>query len=159
MLLVLSRLPSERRLAFAEAFYRRRQRGVDDEDADARSLAARVALLVVDLAAPELRDPLLLDLLEGAAQGHDLSRTPGMTVDLVRKVVAKMRFSLELEDPADPRAAATHAVIEVLDPAGDVVALQAVVARAAWAAVESWEPERVLEFLLTVDAVFGGLEE
>jgi hypothetical protein len=42
----------------------------------------------------------------------------------------------------------------VLDPAGDVVALQEVVARAAWAAVETWEPPRVLAFMLELDRIF-----
>jgi hypothetical protein len=36
----------------------------------------------------------------------------------------------------------------VLNPAGDIVALKAVVARASWAAVESWEQPRLLAFLL-----------
>ena len=156
-LLVLSRLPAERRLPFAEAFYARRRRG--EASTDRLALAARVALLVVELASPGLRDPRVLDLLEGAAQGHDLSRTPPTTVAVLRKAIATVRFSIELEDLADARAAATHAVTEVLDPAGEVVALQAVVARAAWAAVESWESERVLELLLAVDMLFGGLEE
>ena len=155
--LVLSRLPSARRWSFAEAFYSARRRGRYHRSRDIRAVAAGVAMLVVELAAPEVRDPRIVDLLEGAAQGHDLSRTPPPTVELVRKAVAKLRFSVELEDPTDARAAATHAVVEVLDPAGDVVALQEVVARAAWAAVESWEPGRVLEFLLAVDALFGGV--
>jgi hypothetical protein len=156
---VLSRLPARRRLQFAEAFYSKRHPDPYRLRRPIGEVAAGTALLVVDLAAPEVRDPRLVDLLEGAAQGHDLSRTPAPTVDALRKAVAKARFSVELEDPTDPRAAATHAVLEVLDPAGEVVALQAVVARAAWAAVESWEPERVLEFLRAVDTLFGGLEE
>jgi hypothetical protein len=165
---VLSRLPSERRLQLAEAFYSARRRGpfeawdfigreraLHEAPMGSRALAAGVALLVIDLAAPEMRHPRIVDLLEGAAQGHDLSRTPAPTVELVRKAVAKVRFSVELEDPADARAAATHAIVEVLDPASDVVALQEVVARAALAAVESWEQGRVLEFLLAVDELFA----
>jgi hypothetical protein len=39
-------------------------------------------------------------------------------------------------------------VAEVLNPAGEAVALKAVVAPTSWAAVESWEHPRVLAFLL-----------
>jgi hypothetical protein len=64
-------------------------------------------------------------------------------------------MDVELEDPAHPRGAAALAVAEALDPAGDVVALQEVVARAAWAAVEIWEPPRVLAFMLELDRIFA----
>jgi hypothetical protein len=157
---VLSRLPAERRLAFAEAFYSRRRRDstgwAHPDPLKKLALAAAVALPVVDLAVPEVRDPRIVDLLEGAAQSHDLSLTPPPTVELVRHAVAKVRSSGELDDPTDARAVASHAIVEVLDPASEVVALQEVVARAAWAAVESWEPARVLDFLLAVDQLFAG---
>src|SRR5439155_941718 len=62
---------------------------------------------------------------------------------------------LELEDPSDPRAAASLAVAEVLDPSSEVVAVQEVVARSAWVTVERQEPPRVLGFLLEVDRLFA----
>ena len=50
---------------------------------------------------------------------------------------------------------AALALAEVLDPAGDVVDLKAVLARSAWAAVETWEPPGVLAFLLAVERQFA----
>lgn len=158
-LLVLSRLPAERRPDFAEAFYRERARyraGWVPSDPRVRlQLAAKVALLVVELARQDLQNERIVDLLHGIAQGDDLSRTPASAVEELQKAVARIRFDLRLEDLTDPCAAAAHAVVEVLDPAGDVVTLQAVLARGAWAAVESWDASRTLAFLLEADRAFA----
>jgi hypothetical protein len=151
LVLVLSRLPEERRQPFAEGFFEERARGhpaAPTERGNPLAVAAAVALLVVDLAADELRSERIVDLLHGAAQGDDLTRTPEPALAELRKAIAHVRFDIGLEDPADPRGAASLAIAEVLDPSSDVVALQEVIARAAWAAVESWEPARVLRFLL-----------
>jgi hypothetical protein len=42
----------------------------------------------------------------------------------------------------------------VLHPAGEVVAVQELLARAAWAAVETCEPPRVLALMLELDRIF-----
>jgi hypothetical protein len=151
LLLTLSRLPEERRLPFAQVFFDERHGGDKEVPNDPRqrlAVAASVALLVVDLAVDQLKRERIADLLSGAAQEDDLTRTPATAVVDIQKAVARVRFDIELEDPGDPRAAASLAVAEVLIPAGDVVALKMVVARAAWASVESWEPPRALAFLL-----------
>jgi hypothetical protein len=151
LLLTLSRLPKDRREPFAEAFFAERpggQREIRNDRRHQLAAAAAVALLVVELAVPELRGERIADLLEGAAQEDDLTRTPASAVEEIQKAIARVRFDIELEDPTDPRAAASLAVAEVLNPAGEAVALKAVVARASWAAVESWEHPRVLAFLL-----------
>jgi hypothetical protein len=151
LLLILSRLPKDRREPFAEAFFAGRPGGQREIRSDRRhqlAAAAAVALLVLELAVPELRGERIADLLEGAAQEDDLTRTPASAVEEIQKAIARVRFDIELEDPTDPRAAASLAVAEVLNPAGEAVALKAVVARASWAAVESWEHPRVLAFLL-----------
>jgi hypothetical protein len=160
-LLVLSRLPAGRRPEFAQAFYRERSRnraGWLPSDPPVRlQLAARLALPVVELATEGLRNERIVDLLHGIAQGDDLTRTPASAVEELQKTVARTRLDLGLEDLGDPRAAAAHAVVEVLDPAGDVVSLQAVLARVAWAAVESWEAPRTLSFLLEADRAFASV--
>jgi hypothetical protein len=151
LVLVLSRLPESRRRGFAEAFYEeRRGRSPDRPAGEAAqlALAAAVVLQVVDLLEPTLRSERVLDLLHGAAQGDDLTRTPEPTVTELRKTVARIRFEAEPEDAA-------LALAEVLDPAGDVVDLKAVLARSAWAAVEAWEPPQVLGFLLEVERLFA----
>jgi hypothetical protein len=163
LVLALSRVPTPRRPALAERFYEQRSRergGRIATDARLRlQAAAGVALLVVELAADVLRNERVVDLLQGLAQGDDLTRTPTPALDELRRAVARVRYSIELEDPADPRAAAAHAIVEVLDPASEVVSLQAVLARAAWAAVESWEPRRTLEFLLDCERIVARLGE
>ncbi len=158
LVLVLSRLPKRQRRAFADAFYAGRPRSRSSPwnghgaPGDLRALAARVALLVVELAdRPELASERIVDLLVGAAQGDDLTRTPEPAVAEFRRTIAGIRFDVDADDPADPRAAAATAILEVLDPSSEVVALQEVVARAALAAFESWGPPRVLAFLLDVD--------
>ena len=151
LVLTLSRLPKDRREPLAQVFFDERRGAHAEIPSDARrrlAIAAGVALLVVDLATDQLQSERIADLLAGAAQGDDLTRTPASAVVDVQKAIARVRFDVALEDPSDPRAAASLAVAEVLIPAGEVVALKAVSARAAWAAVESWEPPRVLAFLL-----------
>jgi hypothetical protein len=159
LVLVLSRIPAALRRQLADAFYERRARGwVLPRDPRVRlQAAARIALLVLELAGPELQDERVADLLQGLAQGDDLTRTPATAVEQLAKTVARVRFDVELEDLTDPRAAAAHAVVEVLDPASEVVSLQAVLARAAWAAVESREREGALAFLLDAERVFADL--
>jgi len=158
-LLVLSRPPAERRADFADSFYSERPR--DDAGwipSDPRvklALAAAVVLLIVDLLRPEIRSERIVDLLRGAAQGDDLTRTPEPALTEIRKAIARVRLDVELEDPTDPRAAASLALAEVLDPSSEIVALQEVLARAAWAKIESREPPRVLGFLLEVDRIFA----
>jgi len=151
LVLTLSRLPVDRRQPFAQVFFDESHGGRHEISNDPRgrlAMAASVALLVVDLAVDQLRSERIADLLSGAAQEDDLTRTAATTVVDLQKAIARVRFDVELEDLSDPRAAASLAVAEVLIPAGDVVALKAVVAQASWAAVESWEPPRVLAFLL-----------
>lgn len=158
LVLVLSRLPKQQRRAFADAFYASRPGtrwspwASQGSPEDVRARAARVALLVVELAGrPELAGERIVDLLVGAAQGDDLTRTPEPAVAEFRRTIAAIRLDVDVEDLAGPRAAAATAVLEVLDPSSEVVALQEVVARAAFAAVESWDPPRVLTFLRDVD--------
>src|SRR5437763_1259176 len=151
LVLVLSRLPEGSRRGFADAFYEERRgrsaRRPADEAAR-RALAAAVVLQVVDLLELKLRSERVLDLLHGAAQGDDLTRTPEPAVSELRKTIAHIRFAAEPEDAA-------LALAEALDPASDVVDLKAVLARTAWAAVETWEPPRVLGFLLAVERLFA----
>jgi len=151
LVLALSRLPEDRRRPLAEVFFAERiggQKDVSNDPRDQLAAAAGIALLVLDLAVDELRSERIADLLAGAAQEDDLTRTPASAIEDIQKAIARVRFDIDLEDPSDPRAAASLAVAEVLNPAGEVVALKAVVARATWAAVESWEHPRVLAFLL-----------
>jgi hypothetical protein len=155
LVLVLSRLPKSRRRDFADAFYEERSLAYSIRRAEPRATAAAVALLVLELAGDALNTERIRDLLQGAAQGDDLTRTPAPALAELRKAVARVRMDVELEDPAHARGAAALAVTEALDPAGDVVALQEVVARAAWAAVETWEPSRVLAFMLELDRIFA----
>jgi hypothetical protein len=151
LVLALSRLPKERRRPLAEVFFDERRGGDQEIPNDPRvrlAAAAAVALLVLDLAVDALRNERITDLLAGAAQGDDLTSTPTAAVVELQKAIARVRLDVEIEDPGDPRGAASLAVAEVLNPAGDIVALKAVVARASWAAVESWEQPRLLAFLL-----------
>lgn len=154
LVLVLSRLPKSRRRDFADVFYEERSRAYSIRRPEPRATAAAVALLVLELTGDELDTARIRDLLQGAAQGDDLTRTPAPALAELRKAVARVRMDVELEEPAHPRGAAALAVAEVLDPAGEVVAVQEVLARAAWAAAETWEPPRVLAFMLELDRIF-----
>jgi hypothetical protein len=159
LVLVLSQLPEQSRLRFAAAFCSRRRRRYSEPPTTERerlAVAAAVSLRVLELAdRPALRSERLIDLLHGAAQGDDLSLTPPTAIADLRKIVARIRLDVELEDPDDRRAAAAAAVAETIDPSSGAVALQEILVRAAWAAVRSWETDRVLEFLLEVDDLMG----
>jgi hypothetical protein len=147
-----------RRADFAETFYAERSRNPGWVPSDPRvklALAAAVVLLIVEFATPDIQCERIVDLLRGAAQGDDLIRTSEPALTELRKAIARVRLDVELEDPSDPRAAASLAVAEVLDPSSEVVAVQEVVARSAWATVERQEPPRVLGFLLEVDRLFA----
>jgi hypothetical protein len=163
LVLVLSRLPKSRRRDFADVFYDERRRTRSSAYSigrpEPRATASAVALLVLELAGDELDTARIRDLLQGAAQGDDLTRTPAPALAELRKAVARVRMGVELGAPASPRGAAALAVAEVLDPAGEVVALQEVVARAAWAAAETWELPQVLAFMLELDRVFAANDE
>ena len=153
LVLVLSRLRDPHRRGFADAFYAAERSGPIEIPPDASlrlSLAAGVVLLVVEIVA-DLSSERIVDLLQGAAQGDDLTRTSAPALAEVKKAMARIRFDVDFDDPTDPRGAAALAVAEVLDPSSEVVALQEVLARSAWAAVGTWEPRRVLRFLLDVD--------
>jgi hypothetical protein len=157
LVLVLSRLPEDARRPFADAFYELRPEGAGHRwytSSEPLALGAAAALLVVELAAPPLRAPAIVDLLEGAAQGDDLTRTPEPALEELRKAVAHVRFDVDLADPESASGAASLAAVEVLDPASEPLALQEIAARAAWAAVESWERPRVLAFLLELDRIW-----
>jgi hypothetical protein len=159
--LVLSRLSPGGRRGFADVFYEERRGRATSLPNDARArlaLAAAAVLQVVEIAGkPEICNERTLDLLRGAAQGDDLTRTPGPAVDELRKTIARIRLDLEFDDPADPRGAAALALAEVLDPSGELVDVKEVLARSAWAAAETWEPPRVLGFLLQVDRLFADM--
>ncbi|HEX6701717.1 MAG TPA: hypothetical protein VF101_13395 [Gaiellaceae bacterium] len=162
--LVLSRLPKASRADFAEAFYgvRRNRRAFDlTATSETRlAIAATVVLHVLELVErPDICTERVVDLLHGAAQRDDLTRTPPTALGDLRKALARIRLELDYEDPSDPRGAAALALAEVLDPASDVVALQEVLARAAFAAVERCERSRVLGFLLEADGLFAEASE
>jgi hypothetical protein len=164
IVLVLSRLTATRRRGFADVFYEeRRSNCATRPPADARSqlsLAAAVVLQVVDLVdRPQIYSERVLDLLHGAAEGHDLTRTPAPAVEEVRKAIARIRFEVDFDDPADPQGAAALALAEVLDPSSETIALKEVLARSAWAAVETREPPQVLGFLLAVERLFADAAE
>ena len=159
--LVLSELPVSARLRFAERFYAEREPrfgGWTLATAESRlAVAAAVALRILDLTErPELGDLRVVDILEATAQRDDLSLTPDTAAAHIHETVAQVRTTVaRAGDPLRPApaAAAATAVVEVLDPSSETVALQEVLVRAAWAAVQTWEPERVLAFLLDVDRV------
>jgi len=162
LVLVLSRLPEGQRRVFADAFYFGRPQWHRDswrpraEPEDSQALAASVALLIVDLAEPnDLASEWIVDLLTGAVQGDDLARTPEAVVTELHRTLARTRLEVEAKDIADPGAAAATAVLEVLAPSSEAVALQEVVARAAFAAVERWDSRPVLTFLRDVDRAFA----
>lgn len=152
--LTLSRLPTGERRRFADAFYEAREGGAAELPTDDRSrlaFAAAVALALVDILDEELCDERTLDLLRGAAQGDDLTRTPAPAVEELRKTIARIRLEVQFDDPADPRGAAALALAEVLDPSSEAVDVKEVLARCAWTAVETADRPVVLRFLLQVD--------
>jgi hypothetical protein len=153
--MVLSRLPVARRRGFADAFYEQRRRGrtwLPDEPRTQLAVAAAIVLSAVDIVDdPAISDERTLDLLQGAAQGDDLTQMPEPAVAALGKTIARLRLEFELDDPADPRGVAALALVEVLDPSSGAIDLKEVLARCAWAVVETMEPPRVLRFLLEVD--------
>jgi hypothetical protein len=176
LILILSRIPADQQLPFAEVFFDERRGGYEVRaasdfgrrlDAALRSAPSRnlrlrlaagaeLALLVVDLAATDaLRDELIIDLLRGAAQGDDLTLTSAPAVELLRKTIARVRLDPAVEDNADPRAVAAHAIVEVLDPSSEVVAVKEVLARAAYATVECRERSAALGFLFEADRILA----
>jgi len=155
LVMVLSGLPAARRRGFADAFYDQRRSGATLLPEDARrrlALGAAVVLNVADVVRdPEIFDDRTLDLLRGAAQEDDLTRTPTPAVDALGKTIARIRYHFELADPTEPRGAAALALAEVLDPSSGVVDLKEVLARSAWAVVETLGAPGALLFLLEVD--------
>lgn len=159
LVLVLSRLPAPRRLAFATAFFDQhtpvgRRSGLPGDQRLQLAMAAQVALLVLDLAAsPALREETVVDLLHGAAQADDLTTTPEPAVDRLRSAVRTVRFDPAREDESDPPAVAARAVAEVLDPSSDGVAVKEILARAAFATVECRSQAETLSFLLEAERI------
>jgi hypothetical protein len=154
--LVLSRLPAGDRRAFADAFYAERTSGggrLPDEAAPRQTLAAAVVLRMAGIVDGEICDERTLDLLQGLAQGDDLAATPGPAVAALRTTIAQIRFDIDFEDPTSPRGTAALAVAEVLDPSSEVVDVKEVLARSAWAVVETRGSGAALEFLLDADSL------
>jgi hypothetical protein len=175
LVLVLSLMPRFERLAFAETFFEERAGAGESSDVQSRfatvfhsrlpgtyrlrlAVAAQIALLVLDLTeSAALQEESVVDLLRGAAQGDDLTVTPEPAVDRLRRTVATVRFDPALEDDSDPHAVASLAVVEVLDPSSDGVALKEVLARAAFATVECRPKAQTLGFLLRAEEIFSDL--
>jgi hypothetical protein len=158
LVLVLSRLPLETRRGFADAFYDLRRSRAAELHGDAeshRALAAAVVLSVLEGLDEEICNERTLDLLRGAAQRDDLTRTPAPAVEELRKSIAHIRFNVDFDDAADPRGAAALAIAEVLDPAGDAADVNEVLARCAWTTVEMRDRPAVLGFLLEVDRILA----
>jgi hypothetical protein len=159
LVMVLSRLPAAGRRGFADAFYEQRRSGPSSlPDDDRRRLAAGAAIVlkvaeIID--DPVIYDERTLDLLHGAAQGDDLGRTPAPAVAALGEKITRIRVDFEFDDPADPGGAAALALAEVLAPSSAVIDLKEVLARAAWAVVETLEAPGVLRFLLEVDHVLA----
>jgi hypothetical protein len=153
LVLVLSRLPLDARRGFAETFLserrRRRTRG------DPVAAAAGIVLEALPLLErrPDIRTDRVVDLLQGAAQGDDLTLTPPSAVGEAQKVVARIRLDVAFDDQSSVEGNVAHAIAEVLDPSGGTVDVKEIFARCAWAAVSGWERPRVLAFLLRADAL------
>jgi len=159
VVLVLSRLPAAGRRGFADAFYEQRRSGprsLPDDDQTRLEVAAAIVLSVADIFNdPVIHDERTLDLLHGAAQGDDLTHMPAPAVAALGKTIARIRLEYEFDDPADPRGAAALALAEVLAPSSGAIDLKEVLARSAWAVVETLEEPGVLRFLLEVDRVLA----
>ena len=118
------------------------------------SRAAAVALAVLPLTQrPDLDTVRIADILTAIQQGDDLLLTPPDAVADMSKAVVRARLDLGLEDQLEANAAATIAVVEVLDPSGDLPAVQEVLMRATWAVLETRGVAGALEFLRDVDAL------
>jgi len=153
--MVLSRLPPAHRRGFADAFYEQRRSsatGLPDDDRTRLAAAAAIVLNMADIVNdPVIYGERMLDLLHGAAQADDLTRTPAPAVAALGKAIGRIRVEFEFDDPADPRGSAALALAEVLDPSSGVIDLKEVLVRSAWAVVETQEAPGVLRFLLEVD--------
>ena len=162
LLLVLSRLRTSDRQGFAQAFYEQRQGGSDFPvprryegarrdppplDPEARvSLGAALVLQVLELIElPAACREQVVDLLWGAAQGDDLARTPATAVEQLSSAIAPIGSGTG--DSTDAQVV----LAEVLSPSSGVVDLREVLARCAFTAVESWEPDRVVDFLVEAE--------
>jgi hypothetical protein len=159
LVLVLSRLPANRRRDLADAFYEQRRssaRSLPDDDRIRLAVAAAIVLKVARIVGDPMYDERTLDLLQGAAQADDLTRTPAPAFAALGKTIERIRVEYELDDPADPRGAAALALAEVFDPSSGVVDLKEVLARSAWAVVETLEPSEALRFLLDADHLLAG---
>ncbi|HWL32400.1 MAG TPA: hypothetical protein VNP89_02245 [Gaiellaceae bacterium] len=160
LVLVLSRLPAAERSDFAAVFYEERAGRAawfPDDPHSRQTLAAAVVLRMADVVDTEICAERTFDLLQGAAQGDDLTRTPAPAVDALRKAIAHIRFDVDFDDPTNPRGAAALAVVEVLDPSSEVVDVKEVLARSAWAVVETRGRAAALGFLLDVDRLLADL--
>jgi hypothetical protein len=104
---------------------------------------------------PHLYDERALDLLRGAAQEDDLTRTPAAAVAELGKTIAGIRRRFELADPTDPRGAAALALAEVIDPSSGIVDLKEVLARSTWSVVETLGAAGALPLLLEADRLFA----
>jgi hypothetical protein len=159
---VLTELPRAERAAFADRFYDERDdreaRHVTRSPEQRLAAGAAIALLVVDLTrSAELAGPRVVDLLVGAAQGDDVSAVPDLVQQELRKVVARIRLDVELEDERDPRSAACTAVVEAIDPSGGTIDLYEILGRATWAQLHARGANAALRFLLAVDGIFASL--
>ena len=115
-------------------------------------------LLVLDVAnEDELFGERIVDLLHGAAQGDDPSRTPEVALAEVRKAVARIRLDVDHDDPGSGQGAAALALAEVLDPSSETVDVQEVLARASLATAEHRTAPGALAFLLEVDRLVASL--
>ena len=159
LVFVLSRHPAARRRELADRFYARRT-GHWPSAPDATRRAAAVALMVLPLTQrPDLDNERVADLLTAIHQGDDLALTPPRAIEEVQKAIARARLDLGLEDQLEPRSAATTAVVDALDPAGDEPPFQALLMRATWATLETAGVEGALELLLAVDALSSAGDE
>jgi hypothetical protein len=161
LLLVLSRLPAGQRLEFAQAFYDRVPGGPPpvprSSDAPRRlALGASIVLFVVELIdlTPNERETVT-DLLQGAAQGDDLERTPPTTVAQLARTITRLR-SEQFVDDSSKSGVAGMALAEVLAPSSGAVDVQEVLARCTSAALDNWDRERVLSFLVDVRRLLSG---
>ena len=105
LILVLSRLPEVLRRDFADRFYAERVSHATEHPLDERArlaFGATAVVNVVDLFDEAVCGERTLDLLRGAAQGDDLTRTPGPAVDELRKTIARVRFDVGF-DTATPQ--------------------------------------------------------
>jgi hypothetical protein len=150
---VLSTQPAARRRDYAERFYSERT-GDRRSTPDLVSRAAAVASMVLPLTGrADLDNDRVADLLTAIEQGDDLTLTPPGTIAELQKAVARARLDLDLDDQLAPHAAATTAVVEMLDSSSDLPATLEILMRATWAVLETSGAAVAIDFLLAVDAL------